>query len=140
MAQGGVGDAAIDVRERGERRVHEHDAWNDAGVEAIVDLRGVKAGDGDTGEQMAQQRGARVGQLIENERPAREFGEDGEQAGASRRFQHEIGGRDRGGGAGREAQSDRRRELLKRLAFLGAARVGGKKTGDLDQHRQHGGR
>ena len=139
MAQGGVGHAAIDIRERGERRVHEHDGRSDAGVEVIMDVRGVKAGDGDTGEQMAQQPGARLGQLIENERPAREFGEDGEQAGAGRRFQHEIGARDRGGGAGREAEGDRRRELLKRLAFLGAARVGGQKGRDLGQHRQYGG-
>ena len=139
MAQGGVGHAAIDIRERRERRVHQHDARNDAGVEMIVDLRGVEAGDGDAGEQMAEQPGARLGQLVENERPAGELGEDGEQAGAGRRLQHEIGGRDRGGGAGREAERDRRRELLKRLALLGAARVGGKKARDLGQHRQHGG-
>ena len=138
MAQGGVGHAAIDARERGERRVHEHHARTDAGVEVIVDLRGVVAGDGDAGEQMAQQPGARFGQFIENERPAREFGENGEQPRASRRFQHEIGGCDRRGGAGRQAESDRRRELLKRLALLGAAGVGGKKAGDLGQHRQHG--
>ncbi len=106
----------------------------------IVDVRGVKAGDGDTGEQMTQQPGARLGQLIENQRRAGELGKDGEQPGSGRRLQHEIGGRDRGGGAGCKAQSDRRRELLKRLAFLGAARVGGKKAGDLGQHRQHGGR
>ena len=61
VAQGGVGHAAIDVRERRERRVHQHDARNDAGVEMIVDLRGVEAGDGDTGEQMAPaaRRGSR---------------------------------------------------------------------------------
>ena len=140
VAQGGVGHAAIDIRERREGRVHQHDARNDAGVEMIVDLRGVEAGDGDAGEQMAQQPGARLGQLVENERAAGEFGEDGEQPGAGRRLQHEIGGRDRGGGAGREAERDRRRELLKRLALLGAARVGGKKARDLGQHRQHGGR
>ncbi len=70
---------------------------------------------------------------------AGEFGEDGEQAGSGRRLQHEIGRRDRGGGAGREAERDRRRELLKRLALLGAARVGGEKARDLGQHRQHGG-
>ncbi len=138
MAQGGVGHAAIDIRERRERRVHEHHARNDAGVEVIVDVRGVKAGDGDAGEQMAQQPSARLGQFIQHERPAREFGENGEQPGASRRFQHEIGGCDRRGGAGRQAESDRRRELLKRLALLGAAGVGGKKARDLGQHRQHG--
>jgi hypothetical protein len=91
VAKGGVGHAAIDVRERGERRVHEHDAWNDAGVEMIVDLRGIVAGDGDAGEQMAQQPGARLGHFIENERPAREFGEDGEQPG----FRPKVPARDR---------------------------------------------
>ena len=139
MAKGGVGHAAIDIGERGEWRVHQHDARRDAGVEMIVDLRGVEAGDGDAGEQMVQQPGARLGQFVENERAAGELGEDGEQSGAGRRLQHEIGRRDRGGGAGREAERDRRRELLKRLALLGAARMGGEKARDLGQHRQQGG-
>jgi hypothetical protein len=139
VAQGGAGHAPIDVRDPVERRVHERDAWNDAGVEMIVDLRGVVTGDSDTGEQAVQQPCARVGRLIENERAARELGEDGEQPGSCRRLQHEIGRSDRCGGAGREAQSDRRRELLKRLALFGAARVGGKQAHDLGQHWQHGG-
>ena len=42
--------------------------------------------------------------------------------------------------ADREAKRDRRRELLERLALLGAARVGGEKARDLREHRQCGGR
>ena len=41
-------------------------------------MRGVEAGDGDAGEQMVQQPGARLGQFVENERTAGELGEDGE--------------------------------------------------------------
>ena len=36
----------IDIRHRREWRVHQHDARDDAGVEMIVDLRGVEARDG----------------------------------------------------------------------------------------------
>ena len=122
VAQGGVGHAAIDVRDRGEWRVHQHDARNDAGVEMIVDLRGVEAGDGDAGEEMVQQPGAGLGQLVQNERAAGEFGEDGEQPGAGRRLQHEIGGRDRGGGAGRQAE---RRSASRTAEAPGSPRSGG---------------
>ena len=80
MAQRGVGHAAIDMGARRERRVHQHDARRDAGVEMIVDLRGVEAGDGDAGEEMAEQAGAGLGKFVENERRAGELGEDGEQA------------------------------------------------------------
>ena len=37
--------AAIDIRHRREGRVHQHDARHDAGIEMIVDVRGVEAGD-----------------------------------------------------------------------------------------------
>ena len=43
--------------------------------------------------------------------------------------------RDGGRGVRREPERDRRRELLERLALLGAARVGGEKARDLRQHR-----
>ena len=42
-----VRHAAIDVGDRREWRVHQHDARRDAGVEMIVDMRGVEARDGD---------------------------------------------------------------------------------------------
>jgi hypothetical protein len=43
MAQGGVGHAAIDVRDGREWRVHQHDVWCDTDVEMIVDVCGVEA-------------------------------------------------------------------------------------------------
>ena len=42
-----------------------------AGVEMIVDLRGVEAGDGDAGKEMGEQPGAGLGQFVENERRRR---------------------------------------------------------------------
>ena len=139
MTQRRVGHAAIDVGERGERRIHQHDARRDAGVEMIVDLRGVEAGDADAGKEMVQQRRAGLGKFVENERCAKKFGEDGEQSGSRRRLQHHIRRRDRGGDAHSKSERDRRRELLKSLALLRAARMRGEKARDLFQHRQHGG-
>ena len=127
MPQGRVRHAAIDMRDRRERRVHQHDARHDAGVEMIVDMRGVEPRDGDAGEESVENAGAGVGEFVEDERRAGELGEDREQAGAGGRLQHDVGRRDRGRDAGRIAQRDRRRELLKRLALFGAARVGRKK-------------
>ena len=80
MAQGSVRHAAIDVGDRRERRVHQHDARRDAGVEMIVDMRGVEARDGDAGKEMRKKSGAGLGELVENERRAGQLGEDGEQA------------------------------------------------------------
>ena len=91
-----------------------------------MDLRGIAAGDGDAGEQMVQQPRAGLGKLVQHERSAGKLGEDGEQPGAGRGLQHEVGRRDRGGGTGREAERDRRRELLEHLALFGAARMGGR--------------
>ena len=71
MAKRRVGHAAIDVGERRERRVHNHDARSDAGVEMIVDLRGVETCDGDAWKEMAQKSGPRLCKFVENERPTR---------------------------------------------------------------------
>lgn len=46
MAERGVGHAALDMDHGRERRVHEHDRRNGGGVEMIVDLGRVEAGDG----------------------------------------------------------------------------------------------
>ena len=51
MPQGRVSDTAIDVGDDREWWVHQDNAWLDAGVEMIVDMRGVKAGDGDAGKE-----------------------------------------------------------------------------------------
>ena len=56
--------------------------------------------------------------------------------GAGRGLEHEIGRSDRGGRGGSEAKLDRRRELLQRLALLGAARMRRQQRRDLAQHAQ----
>ena len=53
MAQRGVGHAAIDIGERGERRIHQHDARRHSGVEMIVDLRRVEFCHGDARKEIA---------------------------------------------------------------------------------------
>ena len=135
MAKRRVRHAPIDVRHRREGRVHQNHARRNPGVEMIVDLCRVEAGDGDAREQVIEQRRAGLGQLVQDQRAAGQLGEDGEQSGAGRRLEHPIGGRDGGGGARRDPERDGRRELLERLALLGAASVGGEKIRDLRQHR-----
>ena len=97
----------------------------------IVDVRRIEAGDGNVREQLVEETGAGVGKFVEDKRCAGHLGEDGEQAGAGRRLQHEIAGRERGREAGDKAERDRRRELLKRLALFGAARVRGQQAASL---------
>ena len=92
------------------------------------------------GKRWPSRRRACLGQLVQHERTAGDLGEDGEQPGAGRGFQNPIGCRDGRRGGDREAKRDRRRELLERLALLGATRVGGEKARDLREHRQCGGR
>jgi hypothetical protein len=55
MAIGGVGNAAFDIGHRRERRVHQHDAGRDGGIEMIVDLGRVEARDGNGREEKRQQ-------------------------------------------------------------------------------------
>ena len=69
----------------------------------IVDLRRVEFCHGDARKEMLQQAGATFRKFIENERGAGKLGENGEQSGSSRRLQHQIGRRDRGGDAGRKS-------------------------------------
>ena len=91
--------------------------------------------------------GAGLGEFVEHERGAGELGEDREQAGAGRGLEHEIGRRDRGGGAGREASaigvenccsawlsSERRVWVGRRPASL--ASIGSKAAGE--RPRAHG--
>ena len=87
----GVGDAALDMGGGREGRVHQHHGRADADVEMIVDMRRIVAGDRRRGKQRAEQLGAGLGEFVENEPRAGELGEDGEQAGAGRGLQHEIG-------------------------------------------------
>ena len=141
MAKRRVRHAPIDIRHRRERRVHQNHARRDGGVEMIVDLRRVEAGDGDAREQVIEQRRAGLGQFVQDQRTAGQFGEDGEQSGAGRRLEHLIGGRDGGGGARRDPErdgvencwsawlsSERRVWVGRRLAIF--ASIGSAATGD----------
>ncbi len=139
VAEGGVGHAALDLGHCREGRVHQHHAGADTGAEMVIDLRRIEPGHGDAREEAVQQAGADLCKFVEHERAASQFGEDGEQAGPGRGFQHQVRRCDRGGGASSETERNRRRKLLKRLALLGAARMRRQKHGDLGQHRQHSG-
>jgi hypothetical protein len=65
-----------------ERRVHQDDARNDARVEVVVDVRGVKPRCGDGRKDLPENAGAALGDLIENQRGAGQFCKNGEMAGA----------------------------------------------------------
>src|SRR5260370_31153684 len=108
-------------------RVDQHDAWTYGSVEMVVDVGGVVPGHIDSGEQAIEQIGPAASDLVQDQAAASKLGMDGEEPGAGRRLQHKIGRRDRGGGAGDEAESDRGRELLQRLALLRPAGVGAPK-------------
>ena len=123
-----------------ERWVHQHDTGHDAGIQVVVDVRGVKPGRGDGGKKVAKNAGTALGKLVENERGAGEFSEDGKKAGAGRRLQNDVGGGDRGSDAGDVCQSDRRGELLEGFTFLGPTCLCRKEARNPQQHRQHGGR
>lgn len=130
MAKGGAGAPARDVRRDREGRIHQRHARREAGPEVIVDLRGVELRDGDGRKEGGEQFCARLGQLVQDQRTARDLGKNGEQACAGRWLEHPIAWRDGGGDRCGEAERDRRRELLKGLALNGTARVGWEKSGD----------
>ena len=130
MAIAGVGHPAGDIRHCREWWVHQHHARDRRTIQMIVDLGGVEAGDVNGRKEGGEQVGAGLGQFVEQERTAGDFGEDREQAGAGRRLQHDVARRDAGGGDGGEAERGRRGKLLERLALLGAARMRRQETGD----------
>ena len=140
VPQGGIGHAAIDVGNGREWRIHQHNAGSDAGSQMIVDVRGVEARYNDAGKEKREKFRAGFGELVENERCARQLGQNGEQTGTGRRLQHDVIRRDRSRGARRKPKYNGCTELLKRFALFRAAGVGGKKAGDFGQHRQHRGR
>ncbi len=134
MTQGGIDDTAIDVSGGREGRVHQDDSRTEHSVEMVVDVGGVVPGDAVARKQTVEQIGASVGDLVQDQAAAGELGMDGEEPGAGRGLQHEIGGHDRGGRAGDEAKSDRGGELLESLALLGPARVRRNEGRELRQH------
>ena len=139
MAHRRVCSAPIDVGKRRERRVQQDDGGSDVDIEVVVDLRRVEAGHSHMREEMTEEAGAGLGQLVQGERGAGEFGEDGEEAGAGRWLEHAVGRRNRGGAGYRKPNGKWRGELLECLALLGAPGVAGQQARDLCQHRQQGG-
>jgi hypothetical protein len=106
-----------------------------------MDVRCIVPRDGKAGEQVGENGPAGVGEFVENETGAGELGKDGEEASASRRFEHEVGWCDCRGDTRDEAQRDWCRELLERLALFGPARVRRQQGRNFLQHwEQRGGR
>ena len=66
-------------------------------------------------------------------------GHDGEYPGTGRGLQHPVAGADHGGLRGGVGERQGCRELLQADLFLGTARVGGLKSRETFEHRQHGG-
>ena len=93
MAIGGIRHPAADVRHRRERRVHQHGGRRDGAIEVIVDLRRVEAGHAKVGEEVGEQIGPGLGQLVKGERAAGGLRENGQEAGAGGRLQHAVAGR-----------------------------------------------
>ena len=80
VTQRRVRDPAVDMGGDREGRVHQHDARPHGVVEMVVDVRCVVPRDGDTREQAVEQARARVGEFVQDQAAAREFGVDGKQA------------------------------------------------------------
>ena len=133
VAEGSVGHTALDIGHDRERRIHQHDARYDRGIEVIVDLGRVEAGDGKGRKEGGEKTSAHLGQFVENERAASDLGENGEEASAGGWLQHPVGWRDGGGMSRGQAERDRRRKLLKGLALGRAPRMRRQKAGDLRQ-------
>lgn len=74
-----AGPRVVHVRGGGEGRVHQYHGRHEAVVEEVVDVGGVVGGDGCAGENAAQQVGAGVGVLVEDQARALGGGVDGEQ-------------------------------------------------------------
>jgi hypothetical protein len=91
-----------------ERRVHQHHARPQRAIEMVMDVGGVMPGDGETGKELAQQSGASLRQLVQDEPAIRQLGEDGEQARPCRRLEHEVGRSHRSCRGGNEGELDRR--------------------------------
>jgi hypothetical protein len=125
MAHCGFGEAPLDMRRGREGRVHEHHAWADRRIKPVMDLLGIVAGDRNLAEQPAQEVGAHLSNLVEDELSFRELGEDRQEARPGRRFEDDVAGNERCGLGRYEAERDGRRELLELFGFLRAAGLRG---------------
>ena len=108
---------------RRERRIHEHDRRTNGRVEVIVDMSCIVPGDRDAREQMLEQGGSRVGELVQDEACACKLGMNREEPGPGRGLEHEIGGRNGCGKTRYESEPDWCRELLELLGLPSERRV-----------------
>ena len=136
MTQRRIRNPALDMNGGREGRIHQYDAGPDGRIEMIVNVGRIMPADRNVRKQMAQELGARVGKLVQNQAAAGELGKNGEQACARRWLQHKIPGHHRRGRRRNMAKADRRRELLEGLAFLRPARVRREESRDLREHRK----
>ena len=104
-----------------------------------MDVLGVVPCDRAIAVEAGEQPGAGIGDLVQRETGAGEFGEDRQQARSGRGFEDEIVRSDRRGFGGGEAQRDRRRELLEAVAFLRAAGLRRQPLAEPVQHLEHRG-
>jgi hypothetical protein len=74
------------------------------GVEVVVNLRRIETAEGEGRKVGRDNVSPGVGQLIEDQDAARYFGEDRQEAGGRRRFQHHITGPNCGGRQRREPE------------------------------------
>ena len=140
MAHGGVAHGALDAGRGRKRRVHQDSSGLDRGVEIIVDLLGVELRDRRLREQARKQRMARFGQLVQGKFGARDLGMDGEKAGSGRRFEHKLAWRHLRRNRHQKSEAERRRKLLKLVAFLGPARMGGQQRRNASRSSRARGR
>lgn len=136
MAEGCVGDPALNMGHDREGRVHQNDGRDRVRVEVVIDLCRIEPRDVDARKKRVKEAGTHLGEFVEHQRAARDFGEDGEQARAGGRFEHAIRRGDcgcRGRGKGKWHGGG---ELLESLHLFGAARMRRQKGCDLRQKGQ----
>jgi hypothetical protein len=132
LAVGMTADAAR------ERWIDEDRRRPNARRQQIVDQLGVVAGDSHAGEGGSKHLGAGRIDLVEDETRAGAPREGGEEAGAGRRFEHQVRGRNARRQCSEVGDRGRRRELLEFNLLFTAHRVGRKICNQLGECRQAG--
>ena len=90
----------------------------------IVDLGGIKAGDGSARKQMPQKINAGGGEFIQHQTAAGDFCQDGEKACSGRRLKHMVPRGDLRSSQCRKPHGQRRRELLEAFHLFRPPRMG----------------
>lgn len=137
MLEGSVPHPTLDPGGNRERWVHQHDAGSNGVRKPIVDLRRIVARHGLRWEQPIQQVGAIGREFIQRQRRRAGY-IDREQPGAGRWLHHDVAVDDAGRQGRDVSQADRRRELLKPLALLGALRLRRQEGRNAIEHRERG--